>query len=70
MSDTIRVGVLGSEGKVGQAIVAAVEAADPDMSLMRHVDTCSRRIDAVSDSIRYNAAKIRKATIVFWNALG
>ena len=36
----------------------------------RHDDTCSRRIDAVSDSIRYDAAKIRKATIVFWNALG
>ncbi|NED60567.1 4-hydroxy-tetrahydrodipicolinate reductase, partial [Streptomyces sp. SID10244] len=28
MSGDIRVGVLGSAGKVGQAIVAAVEAAD------------------------------------------
>lgn len=37
MSDTIRVGVLGSEGKVGQAIVAAVEAAD-DLTYSTGVD--------------------------------
>ncbi|MFT4086742.1 MAG: 4-hydroxy-tetrahydrodipicolinate reductase [Gordonia sp. (in: high G+C Gram-positive bacteria)] len=68
MSDEIRVGVLGSGGKVGQAIVAGVEAAadltytvgvDKDDSLQTFVDSDTQVVvdfthpDAVMDNLKF-----------------
>ena len=58
---TIRVGVLGARGKVGQAICAAVQAAD-DLELVAEVD----KDDALETFTESGAQVVSTSPIPTW----
>src|SRR4051794_17978499 len=60
---TIRVGVFGAKGRMGQTVCEAVDA-DPDLEVVTRIDLGDRRDDMVDDGVQvaidFTAAEVAR----------